>query len=189
MRRILTTVHRALALVAGLFLAVLGLSGSATVFTETLMRWETGDRLFPPPAAGPPASFETLMDNTLARYPNLKPSAIISPGAAVIQTNAALVVGQQSEPGSRPVYYIVGLDAHTGEVLGHIIFERSLSMLPYFIHGRLLLPDEEVAHTVLGVLALVIITMLFTGTYLTWPRGARWRNVFVPRRGLPAPAR
>lgn len=180
MRRALVLAHRWVALLAGLLLAVLGLTGSVMVWQAELdaalnPAWFAREASCAAPER-PVAEVLAL----LARHaPQARASIIVAPQAP----GAAYQVWERRDPhtGRRREHFI---DPDCGAYLGSrergaLLLDRAHAVpLLYELHSRLL--AGETGHIVAGVGALVLFALTLSGVVLAWPRGggsAGWRRV------------
>jgi uncharacterized iron-regulated membrane protein len=186
-RRTLFTVHMWIGLILGIFLAVLGLSGSLLVYDQAI-----ADFVSPPPraqTAGMPLSLSMLADTAreTAAEKGLEGGQMqmFLPQRA----NEALVVrlGGISPMGNMPGMRREGrglqifLDPVSGEVLG-----TSDAVLPPFLtfahqlHGNFLM-GRAGRSQVVGWLGVAMCILGLTGLVLWWPRRGQWRYAFKVR--------
>ena len=198
LRRTLFTVHMWIGLVLGLFLAVLGLSGSLIVYDEKL-----GALLDPPPhatAAGDPLPLTMIADAARqaasakgydGQMQIVMPDA---PGDAI-----AVRVGQISVMGNMPGMEPRrrggagrreggrgGLQVFVDPVSGEVLGTRN-AVLPSFLtfahqlHGNFLM-GRDGRSLVVGWLGVAMCLLGLSGLVLWWPRKGQWKYAFFVRR-------
>ena len=192
-RQLLVWVHRWVALLAGVSLMLLGLTGS-------LMVWQAEiDRALNPAWFGA----HPACDAALPAQPVAATLAVLAQAAQ--QARAALVIApieagaayavweaRDTRTGWRREHFI---DARCARYLGHR--DRGAARLDaahavpllYELHTRLVLGDY--GHTAVGIAGLLLLGLAVSGVVAAWPRrstGAAWRRVFGVKRGA-APAR
>jgi uncharacterized iron-regulated membrane protein len=157
MRKLLFNLHLCLALAAGVFVIVLGLTGSIMAFEpeiDHLLHWKT--------------SYVT---------PNGEPKSLAEIGAAVEQAFPGERISGYLLPNAPNLSYAVGLqrglvavNEYTGEILG--VREGGMDFLGYVhqLHLRLLLRSRsDPGKKIMSWVGIVIIFLLLSGLYLWWP--------------------
>lgn len=173
MRKPLTLLHRWGGLLAGLVLALLGLSGSLMVWQASLDS-ALNPAWFRAPTPACPATSQPVAATLelLARHvPGARAQTVVSPR----EPGAAFQVweARQPETGWRTEHFI---DPDCGRYLGSrergaVRFDAAHAVpLLYELHSRLL--GGETGHLIAGVAALIFTGLALTGLYLAWPRAA-----------------
>ena len=214
MRRAFVLLHRWVALLAGLLLALLGLTGSLMVWQAELdaalnPAWFAREAACERPPAGLagrlPRGYEHSGGATLARAAPAQPVAQVLAllGQQAPQARAAIVVApvgpgaayqvwERRDPATnlRREHFI---DPACGDYLGSRVrgawrLDRAHAVpLLYELHSRLL--AGETGHLVAGVGALVLLGLTLSGVWLAWPRGSvGWGRVLGIKTGA-SPAR
>lgn len=171
MRKGLTLLHRWVGLLAGLVLALLGLTGSLMVWQASLDA-ALNPAWFRAPAHACPATREPVA-HTLALLSAHAPSARALTVVAPREPGAAYQVweARQGETGWRTEHFI---DPDCGRYLGsrergalRLDAAHAVPLL-YELHSHLL--GGETGHVVAGVTALLFTGLTLTGLWLSWPR-------------------
>jgi len=197
-RRTLFTVHMWIGLILGIFLAVLGLSGSLLVYDQDI-----ADFLSPPPralTAGPPLLLTMLADTAreaaASRGLEGGQMQMILPqktgDALVVRMGGISPMGPRPEAGNnkemagmkregRRTGLQIYMDPVSGEVLS-----TSNAVLPPFLtfahqlHGNFLM-GRAGRLQVVGWLGVAMCLLGLTGLVLWWPRRGQWRYAFKVR--------
>jgi uncharacterized iron-regulated membrane protein len=182
MRKGFVQVHRWLGVIAGLYVALIALSGIGMVFSTTFYEWEFGtDRVSVPMQASPYAAPDLWLKKAEAKYGKLPGvEGYFGPRATPMRISAPTIV---YTPAGREAHGIVTVNPYTGEPLAHFIAEDSWSMLPLKLHMSLFLPPA-VSSWVLVVLSIMILGFALSGLYLWWPGRRRVKAALV----IPKPA-
>ncbi|HKX41132.1 MAG TPA: PepSY-associated TM helix domain-containing protein, partial [Burkholderiaceae bacterium] len=192
-RQWLVWAHRWVALLAGLLLVLLGLTGSLMVWQAEIDR-----ALNPAWFAAHPACDAAMpaqpVAATLAVLAQAAPQARAALVIAPVEAGAPFQVweARDKRTGWRREHFI---DAHCARYLGYR--DRGAPRLDaahaapalYELHTRLLLGEN--GHTVVGIAGLTLLGLALSGVVASWPRrstGTAWRRVFSVKRGA-APAR
>jgi uncharacterized iron-regulated membrane protein len=165
MRRMLLRIHLVLGLTAGLFLVVLGLTGSIMAFETDIPHWLHADLFYVRPESNP------LPEQELVRLveQHFAPARAVSV-QVLRQTNLARVV---QVPGGISVF----VNPYTGAILGHVQggfpCDRVLGYI-HQIHLRLVpnpnaLPRlAAVGKTVVSTVGVLVAVLVPTGATLFW---------------------
>jgi uncharacterized iron-regulated membrane protein len=171
MRKLLTWLHRWVGLLAGLVLALLGLTGSFMVWQASLdaalnPAWFRAHSSACAPSAVPVA-------RTLALLAEHAPRARAQTVVAPREPGAAYQVWEARDPasGRRTEHFI---DPDCGRYLGarergavRLDAAHAVPLL-YELHSRLL--SGETGHLIAGIAALIMAGLTLTGLWLSWPR-------------------
>ncbi|MFG6490176.1 PepSY-associated TM helix domain-containing protein [Roseateles sp. BYS78W] len=195
-RRVLAWLHRWVSLIAGLLLAVLGLSGSLLVWQAELDAALNPDWFRPLPACEAPAGDDAAQPPVARVLAVLKQQAPGRQAAIVVaphQPGAAYQVWERRDAdGLRREHFI---DAACGRYLGmrergRVAWDaRHLVPTVYELHRYLW--QGEAGALVVGAGGLVLLGLSLSGVVLAWPRQARrlasWRRVLgIQWRAAPA---
>jgi len=163
MRKVLFNLHLYAALFVGVFVVIIGVTGSIMAFEEDL------DRLFNPTLfnvqpLGVPLSAAGMLKAAATAYPGQKVNMLRLPQGST--DSASFVVR-----GPKQVF----LNPYNGQILGERSPATALSTI-HSMHLRLLMgpPGGDVVASVTGVLLFLVLS----GIYLWWPqkRGTvKWR--------------
>lgn len=184
MRRAFVLAHRWVALLAGLLLALLGLTGSLMVWQAELdallnPAWFARDMA----CAAPAQPVARVLAMLAQQAPQARTALVVAPTAP----GAAYQVWERRDPatGLRREHFI---DPACGQYLGARVrgawqLDRAHAVpLLYELHSRLL--AGETGHTVAGVGALVLLGLTLSGVWLAWPRSlAGWRTALAIKTG------
>lgn len=164
--------HRFAGLSAGALLLVIGLTGSALVFHESIDR-----SLYPQlyrPSARPAASLDRVLGAARSYHPDSAPVALQVSEGHVYSVRFETKVGH---------YLEVFVDPGDYRVRGARIWEESLTGILYRLHYQLFL--GEAGNPITGVLAIVLAVLGVTGVVL-WPGWKKLRaGVSVRWRARP----
>jgi uncharacterized iron-regulated membrane protein len=182
MRKNLVLVHRWIGVIAGLYVALIALSGIGMVFSTTFYGWEFGaDRVSVPMQTRPYVAPDLWLKNAEAKYGKLPGvEGYFGPRATPMRISAPTIV---YTPAGREAHGIVTVNPYTGEPLAQFIAEDSWSMLPLKLHMSLFLPPA-ISSWVLVVMSVLIFGFAMSGLYLWWPGRKRIRAAIV----IPKPA-
>lgn len=174
LRRWNLKIHRWVGLVAGLPIAVIGLTGSLLVYRGAL------DRLAHPelyevsaPSAGAPVTPGEALRRAREENPEPEPVTIELPAGP----NDPYVIWHEAAHGAEKTY----LDPATGEVLG--VRPEGLGPVRalFDLHVNLLAgPTGTVA---VGVLGLLLLLASATGVVVWWPRAGKWLEAITVKFG------
>lgn len=189
MRRAFVLAHRWVALLAGLLLALLGLTGSLMVWQAELdaalnPAWFARDAA----CAAPVQPVAQVLAVLAQQAPQARTALVVAP----TMPGAAYQVWERRDPATslRREHFI---DPACGQYLGSRVrgawrLDRAHAVpLLYELHSRLL--AGETGHIVVGVGALVLLGLTLSGVWLAWPRSlAGWRKALAIKTGA-APIR
>jgi uncharacterized iron-regulated membrane protein len=167
--------HKYAGLIAGLLLAVSGVSGSLLVFHDTLDEWLTPRLLSDPTAEA--VSLETVLAAAAAAVPGRAPQRLnLSRGPG-----SPHEVRFEARPGAPGPLQVSVTPA--GEVRAIRDWGQYPSSWVYRLHYNLL--AGTTGHYVVGAGGLLLLFFCLSGLYLWWPRGrraGRWRRALTLRR-------
>ena len=155
-RRSLLTLHQWVGLAAGLFLAVISVSGSALVFENEIDRALNPATSFVTPGAQP-LPIEALIARVKAAYP----------GDQVTGVRVAEKPDQAYELSLRSRQSAM-VNPYTGEVLGLRDHEKSFARWVHLVHTRLV--AGEIGERLVGGFSVAMLGLAITGLVLWWPR-------------------
>lgn len=183
-RRYWRNTHLCIALLVGVVIATLGLSGAALVLKGTLLRHDFGAATFDLAAA--PSTQWVAVDDWVAQarahYPQIRFVAnVTAPGASPLATQAALITAVLQDGG----YGFVTVDPRTGRPLGFFRYGEGWLFNILDFHRHLLLPEsaEEVGEQLVAGSGILLLVSIGSGLYLWWPRGTGWRSALRVQRG------
>lgn len=186
LRNVWLQLHLWLGLALGLFLSVIGLTGSALVlFQEIDQALNPNLRIVmaPPEGAAAWRPLEEIADAAKkAMPPESAPGFVYYPED---ERKSFMFFYQANNPETRsPDTMNVFIDPYTGRVLGSRVYYSSRSMFDYCLVGFLFklhysLLLYETGKTILGVIALFAFVSTVTGVILWWPKNNKWRGAFI----------
>lgn len=176
-RRTVFNIHLYIGLAAGLFLILIGLSGSMIVFREEIEKLMHSE-LLETAVRGERVPVQIVLNTVKRAYPNDKIVFIRMP--RMPQETYLFKMNSAHD-------LFVYADPYSGEVLGAHRQEDTFIGWVALVHTELLIGED--GKTALGVSALLLICMGITGPFLWWPpngkisRGLKidWR---APRKKL-----
>lgn len=195
MRRTFALLHRWVAVLAGLLLALLGLTGSLMVWQAELDAGLNPEWFSAVPRPGESSRCTTTqrpVADTLAvltrAAPGAKPAIVLAPA----RPGAAYQAWERRDPGNglRREHFI---DPACGRYLGTRLrgawqFDRAHAVpLLYELHSKLL--AGETGHVVAGSGALLLFGLMLIGVWLAWPKRLSveaWRRVLTVKSGASA---
>jgi uncharacterized iron-regulated membrane protein len=170
MRKSLVLVHRWLGVFAGLYVALIALSGIGMVFSTTFYEWEFGaEKVSIPMQNQPYAPPELWLAKAEAKFGKLpKVEGYFGPRATPMRISAPTIIYTPVSPDGGDAHGVVTVNPYTGEPLAHFIAEDSWSMLPLKLHMSLFLPPA-ISSWVLVVFSVIIFGFAVSGLFLWWP--------------------
>jgi uncharacterized iron-regulated membrane protein len=176
-RKIWLNVHLWLGLTAGLVLALIGLTGSALVLNNQLLKIEVGD-IFD--VAGPIPSHPDVdqwIANAHRAYGDFDLVSVVGPG-----DGKAAMLGAVG-PGN--THWLMTIDPNSGLPLGNYIWEDRFTTFILRLHAGLGTSGGwmSLGHDTLAWLGVAMMVSMATGLYLWWPRNRNWRTAFTLKRG------
>ena len=163
LRQWFVPIHRWLGLVLGIFIAIMGLTGSAIVFMHELDR-TLNPGLMQVEAQGQIQPLDAIVASVVRSHPNLQVDWIKLPQKG----DEPVMVAMKTLSGQRLETYI---DPHTATVLGERIWERSIVGLMHTLHHDLLLGN--VGLYAVGAIGIGFVLVSCTGILL-W---SGWRRL------------
>ena len=161
-RRLSVALHRWIGLTSGIVLVIIGLTGSALVFREEI-DVALNAQLMRVEAAGRTAAVQDIVDAVQQAFPNSRIFSVRMPNRA----DAVYEFRLDSNSGHR-----VFVNPYSGTIIGDRGAYQKLMDLIFYLHSELL--AGEIGKTVVGGLALLLLTLLATGVVLWWPG---WKHV------------
>ena len=174
------SVHWWLGLWAGCVFVLIGLTGSALVFYQTIDEWLNPERRTVV-GSGPYRSFEDMVDAARAARPDLPgPYGLFLPGdrTGVVEAWFKAPAGETGHIQDIEVT----IDPYRAEVLSRDrTWGRTFVSFIYEFHKDWLL--DEVGEAVVGCVGLLLVLSIGSGLYLWWPKAGRYRQAitFNPR--------
>ena len=172
-RKTVSRLHAYLGLAVAVFGIVTGLSGSLLVFRHEIDRQLYPHLRLTEPQGQSPLGVNDIIQAVRRAFPQQQPARIGFP----TQPNGTFEVWLGNSRGRR-----VYVDAFTGKVLGSQQANRTYRGVLRDVHVQWML--GETGETFAGLIALAVIILICSGTFLWWPgRGKIARNLRV-RRGV-----
>lgn len=154
MRRLILNIHLAIGVAAGLFVILLGVTGSILAFEPEIDRWSHRDISYVKPG-GRTLSLVEIGNAVSYKYPGEGIVAYLPATEADMPMQVILSRG------------IVSFNQYTGETLGVRTRGRSFLGTVRALHGRLAAGD--VGHGVVKGATVLTLLLLISGLYLWWP--------------------
>ena len=184
-RKIWLQIHLWLGLTAGLVLALIGLTGSALVLNNQLLKIEVGD-IFD--VAGPIPSHPDVdqwIANAHRAYGDFVLVSVVGPGFGLGGGNAAML----GAVGAGNTHWLMTVDPNSGLPLGNYIWEDKFATFVLRLHAGLGASGSWLTRgrDTLAWLGVAMMVSMATGLYLWWPRNRNWRTAFTIKRGTAWP--
>jgi len=187
-RKLWLSVHLWLGLSLGLFLAIIGLTGSVLVF------WQEIDHTLNPGFFQTPTSSSQLkpLDEMIVAAEAAAPLGWESIWLYAPQQNNDNYIFQFYYPNASPPpeqaeSLEIAVDPYTAKVTGKRVFYHAWNPLKHCfvgfflkLHYALFLGEAGV--TIVGILAILFIISVLSGLILWWPLTGNWRRVFIIKR-------
>lgn len=184
MKRALFQVHLWAGIVAGLLIALLGVSGSVLVFRADLERRAVADWLV---VAAPEGAARRSLDDAVARalqeYPSRELARLVVPPTPSSSVEVVLQVRRPRNLAEADLVSVF-VDPYTLDVLG--TRRKADTVMGWLQDFHYALFAGEPGLKVNGVAALALLALALTGPFLWWPGRRRWTHAFKVRTGPPA---
>lgn len=179
MRRAFYLVHLYSGLFAGLFVALVGATGSAVVYRPEIERllYPEWFRVQP---KGEPRPLDELAANAVATYPGAKPTFVAIHPPLAPDEPAMVVMKERFGEGSGP-WVRTQLDPYSGAVLASFLPGETFSGMLFNLHSSLLVGEHSWGEQIVGVAGIVLLVFCATGAVLWWPGLRRLRRGFEVR--------
>jgi uncharacterized iron-regulated membrane protein len=163
-RKVLFQVHLWVGIILGLYMIVIGLTGSLLVFKDELATMSY-PRFMTAPHHGPPgASLPAMMDNAGKAYPKHKMIAAYLPGVFGDTFFAYMEEGES--------FLYVFADPADGHIFGAVDLQTSWLFWVSELHVRLL--AGQTGFILNGIGGLFLVLLCITGLVLWWPGISAW---------------
>ncbi|MET3292924.1 UNVERIFIED_CONTAM: putative iron-regulated membrane protein [Brevibacillus sp. OAP136] len=173
LKKTMGKLHLWLSLIAGTFICLIALSGSALVFKDEINRMLNADLYKATP--GPAVSYQAALQSVLTAYPKADISRIYSPNE--MSSEGIYTFSIKADKKSLMVY----VDPGTGNILGTQSSADTLTGWLSDFHENLLLKDYN-GRTIVGIIAIFFFLILLTGMFIWFPGLKNWMRGFVIRR-------
>ena len=187
-RKLWLKVHLWLGLGFGLFLAIIGLTGSILVF------WQEIDATLNPTLYhnSSPVSLPKPIDEIIAAGENAAPSGFESAWVQVPQEeDGNYIFGfyypKFSAPPENALSFNIAINPYTATAVGQRVFYHGWnplkhSFVGFFFKLHYALFLGEIGVTLVGILAVLFIISVLTGLILWWPITGNWRRGLTIKR-------
>lgn len=186
LRSVWLAIHRWLGLTLGLFIAVIGLSGSVLVFYQEIDEWLNPELLtVSPPSAQ--AAYRP-MDEILAAADAAAPNGaelVFANYPRTPQTAISFSYAKSDDVGE--TNWEVFVNPYTSQVTDTRLirsseqwFSRVFVYFLFELHINLLMPSKW-GSTIVGIIAICAIVSIIVGLLLWWPSPKNWRRAFAVR--------
>lgn len=157
MRRILLYVHLSIALVAGVFVLIFGITGSIMAF-EPELEHLSQPHLFYVHPQGTPKSLAEVTGRIAATYPGARVSEFLMPSSPDLAYQALTQAGA------------LHINQYTGEILGVRPLRVDLLGRVHQLHLRLgIMIESDPGKKIMSWAGVAVLVLLITGLYLWWP--------------------
>ena len=178
LRRFWLRIHLYLALLFGLPIVLMGLTGSCTVF------WVEIDELLNPKlvvksAHGPMRGLDELLQVAQDVNPTQHGSWTLA--MPLHERGMVTVIHQPDGEVPDAPQRMVSINPYTAEVVANRVWGETLTTWLYTLHNSLLLGRG--GFYTIGVLGIILMVSLVSGLYLWWPRGSKFKYAFSIKRG------
>ncbi len=191
-RKIWLNVHLWLGLIFGLFLAILGLTGSILVFHDEIDEWLNHDLIVVKPPNNSQAVLSPLSEVLSAANTAIPDGAVLDmviyPRNEV--SNFKINYHLSNQATSQPDVLQVFIEPYKAEVVGYRLIKNTQSTDPatfdaftafiFSLHYELYV--GVIGKIVVGIVACFLIFSVFTGLILWWPLTHQWRRVLTIKR-------
>lgn len=182
LRSLIRLVHLWTALIFGLFIGVVALTGSYLVFERYGLIAEFGSHaLVVEETDQHPLPAQRWVDNITQLYPDRDDPFLVMGPHLVFDIDSALVFYWGDEQGN-PGFDAKAVNPYSGDFLGDVsLTPANWSVFPRFVHETLLFPFGDQLVSFLGVL---IVLFAGSGIYLWWPRKQSIVSALTWRKNL-----
>ncbi|MBL8501443.1 MAG: PepSY domain-containing protein [Nitrosomonas sp.] len=189
MRRVWLKLHLWLGLILGVWLSLIGLTGSLLVFYHELEEQIHPEIFAVTPQPEGEAAFKPF-DEIYAAIQADMPENVQLGSIFYPRTKASSWWGRYTvATGPRAGLWYVFVDPYTAQILDHWYvkkedqwFRREFSGFIYDLHYKLLLP-AEIGTPLVGIIAILTLVSISIGIYLWWPKKGKWRQSLSIKRG------
>ena len=170
--------HRWIGIIAGLPIALIGLSGSLILLAPLLLALQHGNLLertgttVKQPAS--PAAWVAAV--RAANTDKLEIIAVSAPNSSPVAADTALVIGHTHEGPEGHHHRVFSVNPDTGRLLGYYDFETAYAYIPVAVHTSLMIP--MIGLDLVAVIGVILLFSSATGIYLWWPRPKAWKAAF-----------
>ncbi|MGG2095053.1 PepSY-associated TM helix domain-containing protein [Bacillus sp. S13(2024)] len=171
-RSMVRKVHLYLSMIAGMFIVLIGLTGSLLVFDNELNRMIYPDLY--KITKGQPVTYQKALQTVASTYPKGEIQRVYTPDDP--HSQGVYLFNLKEGKGTKSVYVDPGTSNINGE-LGEKAFFNQVKE----IHYHLLLNDFN-GKEIVGIIGFIFFFISLSGLYLWWPGIKKWARGFVIRR-------
>jgi uncharacterized iron-regulated membrane protein len=180
LRRLAAQVHRYAGLTVGLFIVILGVSGSVAVYWNELTQFFSPQYRIAAPADRY-APLQDVMNALHAAHPDRKdPWSVDYPFAENRHAPAWAVYEEPEERSGvheSPLY--VAINPYTAEIIGEFYWGDTPVSWIFNVHSVLAIQSSDIGEQIVGVVGFMLFLMSVSGIYLWWPAGRFTRRQFM----------
>ncbi|MDR6998938.1 PepSY-associated TM helix domain-containing protein [Neobacillus niacini] len=171
MRKVIGKIHLWLSMVVGIFIVLIGLTGSLLVFEPEL------NHLLHPNlykvTEGEKVTYQQVLNTVSSSFPKGEINRIYTPDGPDAR---GVYVFQLKEGPKRETVYV---DSGTGKINGTLGDKAFLNTIHTF-HQSLLLENFK-GEEIVGIIGFLFFFITLSGIYLWWPGIKKWKNGFKMR--------
>lgn len=189
MRQVRITVsklHRWSGLVLGLYIALIGISGTGMVFQAALYEWEFGSDVMNYEHRDEAWALPSVwIDKAQEKYGPLEHiEGIFGPETTPMRFGAPTIIYDGVRANGGHGHGVVVVDPYTGEPKAHFIAEDTKAVWPLWLHNSMFMGGFEIA----ALMTLAILTALFcfTGVFL-WLQKTKVKTDDLKFAGISSP--
>jgi uncharacterized iron-regulated membrane protein len=182
-RKIWLNLHLWIGLSVGLVLAMIGLTGSLLVFSDSMLKAELGRSHFA--ADGPPVlapAIDQWIANVRRSYSDIDAIDFIQGPGSSLSGETTVKMGAHTASGKN---FWLNVDPYSGLPLARYVWENTYTSYVYGLHGALTTSTSlrSFGRGAVAWVGLAMLVSMATGLYLWWPRSRNWRMAFTFKRG------
>ncbi|MEI4832257.1 PepSY-associated TM helix domain-containing protein [Bacillus sp. FJAT-53711] len=171
-RSMVRKVHLYLSMIAGIFIVLIGLTGSLLVFDNELNRMIYPDLY--KITEGQPITYQKALQTVASAYPKGEIQRVYTPDDP--HSQGIYLFNLKEGKGTKSVY----VDPGTGNINGDL-GEKAFFNQVKEIHYHLLLKDFN-GKEIVGIIGFIFFFISLSGLYLWWPGIKKWARGFIIRR-------
>ncbi|MFC3051828.1 PepSY-associated TM helix domain-containing protein [Kordiimonas pumila] len=189
MRRLrinISILHRWSGLVLGLYVALMGISGTAMVLQSTFYEWEFGADIMSyedkPQAWALPSVW---LENAQAKYGPIEHiEGIFGPETTPMRIGAPTIIYDTERAGGGHGHGVVVVDPYTGEPKAHFIAEDTAAVWPLWLHHSMFMGDAAIP--TIMILSILIMVFCVSGVFL-WLQRPKTKKSDLKIAGFSSP--
>ncbi|GLV66811.1 hypothetical protein Bmyc01_54800 [Bacillus mycoides] len=171
-RKVVGKIHLYLSMIAGMFIVLIGLTGSLLVFKHELNRVLHPDLY--KVTEGEKVTYQKALQTVLAVHPKGEIQRVYTPDEPSAQ--GVYLFNLKEGKAKQEVY----IDPGNGRINGEL-GEKSFFNQVEELHYHLLLKDFK-GKEIVGIIGFIFFFIILSGLYLWWPGIKKWMRGFVIRR-------